>query len=207
MTQNLYDVLGVERDADQAEIRRAYRRAAKKAHPDAGGSTEDFALVTLAHDCLGDEKRRKRYDDTGEIGGKKPENKQAEELEMALQAIAAVANQVFAAPVGVAELDVLEHARVALRNSKAQEEQTARANRNQAEKWEKLARRFKAKQGKHNRISPMLEQQAIGLRRQATQHEDRADLIGRAITVLEDHDFEIEKVDIPPAFFYSTWGR
>jgi curved DNA-binding protein CbpA len=41
--QDLYAALGVARDADRADIRRAYRDKARSAHPDAGGSPEEFA--------------------------------------------------------------------------------------------------------------------------------------------------------------------
>ena len=64
----LYDALGLNRDSPISEVRKAHRRAAKQAHPDAGGSPERFALVRLAADVLGDEKRRRQYDETGASG-------------------------------------------------------------------------------------------------------------------------------------------
>lgn len=63
----LYDTLGVAKDATAAEIKTAYRRAASAAHPDReGGSTERMAAVNKAWEILGDEKRRARYDETGD---------------------------------------------------------------------------------------------------------------------------------------------
>jgi curved DNA-binding protein CbpA len=67
MTDDLYMALGVARDADRAEIRRAYRDKARSAHPDVGGSPEEFARIKVAHDTLTDEARRQRYDETGEV--------------------------------------------------------------------------------------------------------------------------------------------
>lgn len=65
-----YQVLGVARDADQAAIRKAYRRLAKTYHPDMNpGDTaaEDmFKKVSRAYDILGDAEKRARYD-RGEI--------------------------------------------------------------------------------------------------------------------------------------------
>ena len=55
MIADLYHTLGVNRDAPMAAIRRAYRQAAKKAHPDAGGSAEAFALVKQASVILLDD--------------------------------------------------------------------------------------------------------------------------------------------------------
>ena len=47
-----YDVLSIDPDADRAEIVRAYRRRVKEAHPDHGGSVEEFRRVTAAYEQL-----------------------------------------------------------------------------------------------------------------------------------------------------------
>ncbi|MBY3182891.1 DnaJ domain-containing protein [Rhizobium laguerreae] len=60
-----YDILGVERDADEAQLKAAYRRLAKVAHPDSGGDSEAFANLQKAYGLLLDPVRRKVYDDTG----------------------------------------------------------------------------------------------------------------------------------------------
>ncbi|MGX9993573.1 J domain-containing protein (plasmid) [Rhizobium sp. Z1P35] len=60
-----YDILGVERDADEAQLKAAYRRLAKVAHPDSGGDSEAFAHLQKAYGLLLDPVRRKVYDDTG----------------------------------------------------------------------------------------------------------------------------------------------
>ncbi|WP_434734481.1 J domain-containing protein (plasmid) [Rhizobium sp. YTUHZ044] len=60
-----YDILGVERDADGAKLKAAYRRLAKVAHPDSGGDTEAFDNLQKAYALLLDPVRRKVYDDTG----------------------------------------------------------------------------------------------------------------------------------------------
>jgi hypothetical protein len=59
---DLYDVLGVPRDADQDEIKRAYRAAAKKFHPDAEGNSYFFRLIQQAYETLSDPDRRAAYD-------------------------------------------------------------------------------------------------------------------------------------------------
>lgn len=47
-----FEVLGVDTDADQTTIRRAYRERIKEVHPDQGGSTEEFQLVRRAYSQL-----------------------------------------------------------------------------------------------------------------------------------------------------------
>lgn len=57
-----YEVLGVARDASAEEVRRAYRRAARSAHPDVGGDPAAFRAVSRAWQLLGDAEARRRYD-------------------------------------------------------------------------------------------------------------------------------------------------
>lgn len=67
--QNLYTILGVPRDADQATIKKAFQRLAKKFHPDVNkekAAEETFKKITAAYEVLGDEQKRALYDEFGE---------------------------------------------------------------------------------------------------------------------------------------------
>lgn len=61
-----YDVLGIPPDADEAAIRRAFRRLARRYHPDAGGgsSAERFRQAVIAYRVLSDRSERESYDRT-----------------------------------------------------------------------------------------------------------------------------------------------
>ena len=65
-----YRVLGVEKNASQEEIKKAYRRLAKKFHPDVNKedpqAQERFQEINEANEVLGDAEKRKRYDEYGE---------------------------------------------------------------------------------------------------------------------------------------------
>jgi DnaJ-class molecular chaperone len=65
-----YTILGVKKDASQDEIQKAYRRLAKKLHPDLNpgdrGAEERFKEISAAYDLLGDQDKRARFD-RGEI--------------------------------------------------------------------------------------------------------------------------------------------
>lgn len=67
--KDYYDILGISRNASAAEIKKAYRKLAKKYHPDSNeGNTvaaERFKEVNEAYDILSDEKKRKLYDQFG----------------------------------------------------------------------------------------------------------------------------------------------
>ncbi len=57
-----YEVLGIPQGASGAEVRQAYRRLVKTAHPDRAGDPEQFRRITQAYDVLSDPARRAAYD-------------------------------------------------------------------------------------------------------------------------------------------------
>jgi molecular chaperone DnaJ len=69
--KDYYHVLGVAKNASQAEIKKAYRKLAQKYHPDTNpGDTaaEDrFKEISAAYDVVGDEEKRKQYDQVREM--------------------------------------------------------------------------------------------------------------------------------------------
>src|SRR5665213_2865151 len=66
-----YDILGVTKTASEAEIKAAYRKLAKKHHPDQNQTDpkakERFSEANSAYEIVGDKAKRKQYD-RGEIG-------------------------------------------------------------------------------------------------------------------------------------------
>ncbi|MEX0630268.1 MAG: molecular chaperone DnaJ [Chloroflexota bacterium] len=69
--RDYYEILGVERDASDADIKRAFRRAAQKHHPDvdaSSGSEERFKELNEAYRILSDRQRRAAYDMFGHAG-------------------------------------------------------------------------------------------------------------------------------------------
>ncbi len=71
MTRNLYEILGVSKTASAAEIKKAYKKLARKYHPDLNKgdpkAEERFKEINQAFDVLGDEEKRKLYDEFGEL--------------------------------------------------------------------------------------------------------------------------------------------
>jgi molecular chaperone DnaJ len=71
--RDLYSVLGVEKKASPDEIKKAYRKLARKYHPDTNPgdkqAEERFKEISAAYDVLGDPDKRKQYDRGGLFGG------------------------------------------------------------------------------------------------------------------------------------------
>ena len=66
--ESLYSVLGVEKTASEDEIKRAYKKAALKHHPDKGGDAEAFKRIAKAYEVLSDPEKKQAYDTYGEAG-------------------------------------------------------------------------------------------------------------------------------------------
>ena len=64
--KNLYEILGISKNATEAEIKSQYRKLARKYHPDLNKNdkvaAEKFKEISSAYDILGDKEKRKKYD-------------------------------------------------------------------------------------------------------------------------------------------------
>ncbi|MEX2514900.1 MAG: molecular chaperone DnaJ [Candidatus Paceibacterota bacterium] len=66
MSKDYYKILGVDKDASQADIKKAYRKKAHKHHPDkSDGDEDEFKRISEAYSVLSDEDKRAKYDRFG----------------------------------------------------------------------------------------------------------------------------------------------
>ncbi|MCH2209661.1 MAG: DnaJ domain-containing protein [Fuerstiella sp.] len=76
-SRDYYEILGVPRTSSADEIRKAYKKLARKYHPDANAENPDsqqkFAEITEAHEVLGDSDKRQKYDQFGHNWNRVPE--------------------------------------------------------------------------------------------------------------------------------------
>src|SRR5215217_4940239 len=107
MAETPYDILGVGRDATPEQIRGAYRRLARKLHPDLnpGDRTaeERFKRVSAAYDLLGDPEKRARFD-RGEIDASGAERPQRAQFYRDFAGQAGTGPHAYASDAGFADL-------------------------------------------------------------------------------------------------------
>ena len=65
MKKDYYEILDVDRNATQDEIKKAFRKLARKHHPDVGGSEEKFKEINEAFQVLSDPEKKSQYDQFG----------------------------------------------------------------------------------------------------------------------------------------------
>jgi molecular chaperone DnaJ len=72
MAKDYYEILGVKKDTPKEEIKKTYRKLARKWHPDINPGNKEaelkFKEISSAYDCLGNDEKRKLYDEFGEDG-------------------------------------------------------------------------------------------------------------------------------------------
>jgi len=171
----LYEDLGLEPDATDAEVKKAHRRKVKATHPDAGGKREDFDKVQRAFMVLSDPLKREKYDSTGQINDA-PENlEESQALTILAQKLAAVmANE----SVNPRAVDIL----ISIKSEMTQEAQAARGEKvkteRQIERAIEFKKRLKVKEGETNRLTQVIDGQI-------TAHRGRIEAIEMALRVYE----------------------
>ncbi|MFH0755198.1 MAG: DnaJ C-terminal domain-containing protein [bacterium] len=66
--KNYYKILGIEKNANKEEIKKAFRKLAHEYHPDKGGNAEKFKEASEAYSVLSDDNKRTQYDTYGSTG-------------------------------------------------------------------------------------------------------------------------------------------
>jgi len=67
MGKRLYEIMGLQPNATESDIRKAYRKLALTHHPDRGGDPEQFKELTKAYETLTDPQQRAIYDQVGDV--------------------------------------------------------------------------------------------------------------------------------------------
>ena len=191
MSDDLYDILGVENDADSKAIKRAYRGKAKQAHPDGGGSTEAFEKVNEAYAVLTDQRRRAKYDATGKV-----DEKQTEGLAFvrAMHILTKMFMDVVEKDVDLARLDLTGDMKDKVEGELAALRRAINRDDRRRARAAGAAKRFKAKAGKNNVLSPMFAKMESDLERHLANLRAEEEAFKMALDILAQHDWTRDTV-------------
>ena len=142
---DLYKTLGINKASDKKAIKDAYRKKEKKEHPDAGGSPEKFGALKRAYDVLSDDKRREKYDSTGDIDEKTPDNAYSCAVNIISYAFSGVLQECAQSGTSPLEIDVLSEIKSKIRSATAENNKNIRILKNVLETDKNLTGRFKTK--------------------------------------------------------------
>lgn len=202
---DLYADLGVDRSADEKTIRSAYRRKAKKTHPDAGGDREAFERAAVAKNVLLDPRRRAKYDETGEVDND-PDNGLAQIMSLVMNALDEALSGCHRSNEDPIKVDLLGKAVGVVKTQIWTGEQNLRAAEIGAKRLRKVAERMKVKKGE-NRIKPLLDARVVDLDRRVGDIGRQVDQAKSALAMLMDHDFDFERPKAPPQHLNQVnWG-
>jgi len=191
---DLYQLLGIKRGATRDEIREAYRCKAKTSHPDTGGSVEQFSALATAHDVLLDERRREKYDETGEIETSKPNNVDVSAIEV----IAKKLGLIIHAEQDVTSMDVDALIQQAIRDDIASRKSSIADQKRAIGRVARLRSRAKRKtEGGDNMLLRVLDWHERTTKDLIKKNEDSVVSMKRALEILEGYSFVADTM--PPA--------
>lgn len=208
---DLYGALGVDAAASAAEIRRAYRKQAKRAHPDtAEGSAAKFAALTRALDVLSDPVRRRRYDETGEVEERVPDNQDAEALNLIAALLDTVANAAMQNGGDLSRFDLCAEVGKALTQRVAGCREQRKAVERVAAAWERAAERFEAREEGHfNQMAAVALGKAAMARQIMAQCDREVEKCARASAIVAAHRYRTETPQPHAGMtpFQQVWQR
>lgn len=179
-----YEILGVPRDADLEDIKKAYRKKAKKHHTDReGGDNEEMAKVNVAYETLSDSDRRAHYDRTGNDNLNMLMTVAHQQIvNLAMQWLQNFAN----------EGDMIEWVTAQLMQQRSNIVQGKSNGQNVINRLNKALSKLHYKGNGKNLIAEMIEQQLAGIQQQLTNSDIQVEQIEVAINMAQSYEYDAD---------------
>lgn len=207
MTDDPYEILGISKDATPEQINAAFRKRSKEAHPDHGGTTEEFTRVKNASLVLLDPELRKQFDETGKVGEKKADNQAARVMEKIARFFIESINTADGpmAPA-LAKLDLVKAANEYFKQQVAGGQQHISDYEKNIKKFHRAIKRLKSKRD-NDLIKNMLNHHVSQLQHVIDVTKEEIRELTLAIDMLKDYSFEAETGSIHTQLGSSTGIR
>lgn len=185
-----YEVLGVEKDADQAAIHAAYRSGARAAHPDSGGSRGAWDTLSRAYGILSDKRRRAHYDNTGDAGDQFRDDKFVGALHILEHVFSTLINQALVNGTDVESIDFIKGMRQMIDLGMADHKKQLAEAKKLIAQINKARKRVKFKGKGRNFLEAVLSERARAIGHQIAEAEKQHEIGKVALKVLEDYRYE-----------------
>jgi DnaJ-class molecular chaperone with C-terminal Zn finger domain len=201
---DLYETLGLDRDAQPDEIKRAYRKAAARTHPDAGGNADAFADVNRAYMVLYDPAKRARYDALGDA-----DTKPRDDLGPVVSIIVAAFDKAVVEAIqrGVENVDIVALARQSIRKDIAEGEMSNAGLREAVKRTKKVSHRLRFSGNGENFIGRALDEQIARHEANIAGNNERLALLRKAVERLAEYVYYVDAPMTPGWGTASTTGR
>ena len=205
----LYRILGVAKDATKEQIKKGFRKKASKAHPDKGGSEEEFNMIRTAYMVLIDDEARSRYDKTGSYGANPHGEPTA--FQLALQELAGLFQHTLLQNLdNIEHVDIMNTMKVNIRTAKAEQTKHITKQRSRLKKFEKARKRLKRKKELDvDVLDNVIGTQIQGVTRNIEDCERKNESFDLMIEIIDDsyiYDFEQMQQIGGPMFVTTSRG-
>lgn len=186
--QKLYNKLDVSVKASSSDIKKAYRKKAKAAHPDHGGSEEEFNSLNRAYSILVNPDSRKKYDATGDEALQQPDNEQSKIMGIIAGALENTIAKFETKGKDPLESDLVSEMKILIKDSISNYEKQIAACNILISKTKRLVGKFKVKNG-NNFIEQMLLAKIDNIGLNIKNSEREMEPLKKAYDILGDVSF------------------
>lgn len=202
-----YEELGVDRSASTDEINLAYRKQARRHHPDKGGEREKFERIGTAVAILRDPEKRAKFDRDGTVDDRPEQDERAQAFGLINGHLGAIVNEYvqsgFAPEKNPEALDVIKVVRTMLHIELEQAQGMVAIGKKHAALLKRMKRRLTRRKNATGAdlITAAIDQQMANSQRQVEAITEGLELHKRAIELLDDYSFEVDR---PPTSWSTT---
>lgn len=182
---DLYETLGLSKDASPEEIKSAYRKRASETHPDkVGGDGSEFKELALAYQVLGNQERRGRYDKGESWEDILKTDPDTQALKILADMFFGILNQIDE------RLDIFKLMERNLQQGLQSSYRAIKEQESKIKKFERVRKKIKNKNNNDNLFVTMLNSQIEHLERAILKFKNSTQVLVRALEILDEYEYE-----------------
>lgn len=198
-TRQHYTTLGINSDATQDEIKKAYRERAKATHPDINeGNDEEFKAVNRANEILSDPEARKKYDESGYEG--------SSNQEQLVNSLITMLSMEFLDHLDVKTESLTEFLKSRIEDNISAATKLINSQKTSLEKAKLAVERVKRVSGGENMIKKVWLHKISETERAIEHHEQSILILKIALTEVDGYNYLVDKAE-PSNNRISPWEK